>query len=118
MRSKKGWTFSAHMSLIRAGVRTAWFRWPARVEALEAAKEPYTGLNKRLKWVYRCNICSELFQLKLVQVDHIEMVGKLDSYEALPEFCNNLFCSVSNLRVLCKPCHKKVTAEQRKRGWK
>jgi hypothetical protein len=51
---------------------------------------------------YRCNMCKQLFSSKQVQVDHIKEVGKFVDWNS---FIRRLFCSISNLQVLCVKCH-------------
>ena len=77
------------------------------------AQRPYKGLDKRTKWEYTCADCNEWFKTKEVEVDHIVPAGSLKDYSDLAGFCERLFCEADNLRVLCKPCHKKRTDEER-----
>jgi len=51
-----------------------------------------------------------------VEVDHIIPAGKLQTYSDLPDFVKRLFTSIDNLRVLCKPCHKVVTQEEKNKN--
>lgn len=61
----------------------------------------------------RCAHCKKA--VKKLQVDHIIPVGPTPgSKNATPDitwdgFINRLFCDVSNLQALCKPCHKVKT---------
>jgi hypothetical protein len=87
------------------------FSWPPRYEALNSARRTVTG--KRHKYEYQCNMCEKWFKQKEVEVDHIESIGTLRQYEDLPTFVERLFVSVDELRVVCKPCHKKRTKEER-----
>ena len=47
--------------------------------------------------------------MSIVEVDHIEACGSLKGPEDLAGFVTRLFCEADNLRVLCRPCHKKIT---------
>jgi len=82
---------------------------------MDKAKHPYTGKDKRTKWVYKCNGCKGLFKSTEVQVDHIKPAGTLKDYSDLPAFVQNLFCEEDNLQVLCKECHDTKTKEERKK---
>lgn len=93
------------MVWLRSGLRKISRRYPPIYEALNNAKVPYTGDNKRKKWLYRCADCQQLFDGKQVAVDHIIPAGTLLSFNDLPSFCANLFCGADGLQTLCKECH-------------
>lgn len=82
-------------ALIRSALRKIWLWSAERKECLKLAKVK--------KGKYRCNNCKKLFGLKEVQVDHIDPIGKFIDWNTLIE---RMFCPVSNLQCLCKPCHK------------
>jgi len=66
---------------------------------------------------YVCNVCRNTFSQKDIQVDHINPVipiGKCIDDLDYNELVENIFCDISNLQVLCKPCHKIKTAKERK----
>lgn len=89
-------------------------RWPPVYEALNAAKRPYEGPNKRQKFEYQCAGCGGWFIRKAVQVDHIVPTGSLKSYEDLPGFVERLFVGVEGLQILCiDTCHAAKTAQER-----
>lgn len=108
-------TESQHMTKLRWALRkmTA-YAWKPISAVRKAAQRGYgtvlsKGKVKRLP-VYQCAICGDISAK--VQVDHINPAGSLKSYADLPAFCERLFCEdISQLRVLCAPCHKKVTLE-------
>lgn len=107
------WTSAKYFGFIRSALRRAWMKFPTRYQALNDAKRPYGGKDKRTKWEYQCNHCSKWFKTKEVQVDHIVPAGTLKSYEHLPAFVEKLFCEKANLQILCKPCHEIKTKEER-----
>jgi len=99
-------TESAYLAWIRSALRSKSLRWPPRSEALELARRPYKGPNKRQKWEYQCAICGEWHNAKNVIVDHHPVAaGSILSVEDIGPFANNLYCEVDNLRVLDKVCH-------------
>jgi hypothetical protein len=54
-----------------------------------------------------------LFASKDVSVDHFPIeAGSILSVDDIGQFCNNLYCEVDNLRVLCDPCHATHTLSQ------
>lgn len=103
------WSRAKFWAFIRSGLRAKWSRWPPRFEVLAAAKRPYVGDNKNQKWEYQCSVCKQYHLQKNVEVDHMISAGSLKSWEDLPGFAERLFCEVDKLRVVCKPCHKLIT---------
>ena len=114
-RAGETWTESRYWTFIRSALRQAWSKYPVKYQVLNNNRRPFTGEDKRTKWEYQCAECGEWFKAKEVQVDHIESAGSLKSYEDLPDFVRRLFCEADNLQVMCKPCHKTKTQEERKR---
>lgn len=98
-------------SFIRSGLRSKWMRWPPRYVAKANVKRTVKG--KRHKSEFQCAECSKWFKDGEVQIDHIEGCGSLKSFDDLPQFVEKLFCESDGLQVLCKPCHKIKTAEER-----
>jgi len=98
---------------LRSQLRRISMKWKPRSDALNNAKKPYTGENKRRKWQYQCSECNGWYAGKEVQVDHIIPCGQLTDYEDLPGFVERLFCDADGLQVVCKSCHQDKTNEQR-----
>jgi hypothetical protein len=69
---------------------------------------------KRHKYEYKCSKCKKWFKAKEVEVDHKKPCGALKDYKDLPAFTKRMFVGVKKLRVVCKPCHKIITNEERK----
>lgn len=109
-----GWTHSRLITFIRSNLRRSWAKFPNKFKAMDAASRPYKGTDKRRKKEYQCSECKKWFKQKEVQVDHINPAGTFTELDDLPQFCANLFCGLDNLQVLCKDCHLKKTALERK----
>ena len=94
--SKKSW--NPHAYLVSAA-RKVW-RWcPEKKEASRKAEDA-TGENRR------CAKCGKMFPRKMTQMDHIVAVGKQPTtWEQYPDYYRRLFCPVTNIQCLCKPCH-------------
>lgn len=121
----KPWVLQA---AVFSALRRIFRRSPMYNQALKQAKREVriTGKTKdnirRIK--FKCAICGELFDKKEVDCDHVKPVIPLEGLpilNGLPD-CNvyiaRLFCSVDNLQVLCKQCHKvksKQENQERKR---
>lgn len=103
-------TESAYLAWIRSALRSKSLRWPPRAHALELARRPYKGPNKRQKWEYLCVLCTKWHNAKTVIVDHHPVAaGSILSVADIGPFANNLYCEVDNLRVLCDTCHLRHT---------
>jgi hypothetical protein len=110
-RAGETMTEAAFWSFIRSGLRSKSQRWPPRYQVLADAKKSVKG--KRHRFEYQCAECTKWFKQKEVEVDHIEPCGSLKSFDDLPQFVERLFCEKDKLRVVCKPCHKAITAAER-----
>lgn len=104
-----------YLAWIRSALRSKWLRWPCRAEAIVAARRPYKGPNKLQKYECQCAMCKEWFKQKEIEVDHYPHdAGSILSVDDIGPFVNRLYCETTNLRVLCKPCHKVYTLSQSK----
>lgn len=96
---------NAFFSMIRSALRNrSRFWYPIKV-CRERARIPYTGINRRRKWMYKCEICSGIFPAEKTVVHHSVSCGSLSSFENIPSFTKNLFCNSSLLQLLCTECH-------------
>ena len=102
-------TESSFWSFIRSTLRQKSRFWRPVSQVRMEARRPYVGPNKRQKFEYQCCICKNHFPDKEVEVDHIIPCGSLKSGKDLEGFVERLFCEKGGLRLLCKPCHHKIT---------
>ena len=109
------WTTGKFWGFVRGHLRRMFMRWPPKYQALEDAKRDFAGKGRQ-KFEYQCASCKEWFKQKDVDVDHIEPAGSLLSFDDLPMFVNKLLPPKEGLQVLCKPCHKLKTKEERSNG--
>lgn len=102
------WTTARFFGFLRSALRNAYNKYPPKYEALKNAEVGRMVNKKTGKMAkhYQCASCRGSFPAKEVQVDHIIDAGTLRSFEDLPAFARNLFCSAKGLQVLCKNCHK------------
>ena len=108
-RAGATWTESRYFQFIRTALRGAFSRYPVKYQVLKEAKRGSKPVQ------YECAVCSQLFKAKEVNVDHIVPAGSLKCYADLPAFVERMFCEKEGMQVLCKPCHKTKTAEERKK---
>lgn len=115
------WTEGRRNSFITSVIRRGFTRWPAKFEVLNNAKKGKKINDKtgRLAEHYECNVCHQEFTNKDVEVDHITPVVSVSGWHSWDNFIDSLFCSISNLQVICKTCHKqksKIENEERKKN--
>jgi 5-methylcytosine-specific restriction endonuclease McrA len=111
------WTEARFRAFIISALRAYMKRFPPKWKALKAASIGRI-INKRsgrLAEHYKCAGCTDNFVARDVQVDHIEpVVSPQEGFQDWWTYMNRLYCEAENLQVLCKPCHKQKTAEERK----
>ena len=110
------WTDSRFRSFVTSALRAASRRWPPKFKAL---KEAFVGrkINKKtgkLAMHYKCAKCKKHFVAADVQVDHVlPVVDPKVGFVGWDSFIDRIFCEIENLQVLCKPCHKVKTEEEK-----
>ena len=112
------WTYARFHSFVASTLRSGSRRWPPKFTCLNEAKteKKINVKTGRLAQHYRCASCQQEFTNKDVQVDHIEpVVDPTKGFESWDKFVHGLFCEQDNLQVLCKPCHKEKSLEEKKK---
>jgi 5-methylcytosine-specific restriction endonuclease McrA len=110
------WTDARFRSFVTSALRAASRRWPPKFKAL---KEAFVGrkTNKKtgkLAMHYKCAKCKKHFVATDVQVDHVlPVVDPKVGFIGWDSFIDRIFCEIENLQVLCKPCHKVKTEEEK-----
>lgn len=109
-------TEAGYWGAMRSGLRRLYRFWKPALEALKRARVPNRGPRGR-KWGYICADCAGVFVRKGVQIDHVEPVGRLLSYDDLPGFVRRLTPEDPNaFKVRCLSCHQKKTNSERTSG--
>ena len=110
-------------NLIKGAIRRVFSRSELRKQAIDASRvEGYTDPNRPrvTKWS-KCPECKQMTPTYLMEVDHVKPVVELDStLEEMTwdELVNKIWCDITNLVAICKPCHKiksKAEAKERRR---
>ena len=108
-------TESAYFSKIRSTLRGGFRYWKPMQLALKKASRPSQSKNKRLKTEYKCAHCKKWYARKSVQIDHLIPCGSLKNWDDVVPFIQRMTIEdVDGFQVLCKPCHKVKTSEERK----
>lgn len=110
-RNNGRWTEAKFFSFIRGSLRSALMKWGPKQIAKERNRKVVTG--KTYRFEYTCAECLKGFPDKEVQVDHIIPCGSLKTYDDLPGFVERAFCEADGFQILCRPCHKVKTYEER-----
>lgn len=116
IRNGKQWTEARFRSFIISALRAASRRWGQKYAALDVAfterkTNKKTGL---LAKHFRCASCSNEFIATDVQVDHIHpVVDPKKGFNTWDEYIDRMFCEVDGYQVLCKPCHKTKTDQEK-----
>lgn len=96
---------------VRSALRDIYRYSPMRREAIKAVMFKHPGFSGGPGFV--CPICEVDWPGAMADVDHITACGSLLCAEDLPGFFDRLMNG--KVRVICKLCHKKVTAAQRRK---
>lgn len=89
-------------SFVKHVLRQASLRWPARNDALKAARVE--------RGFYQCATCKDRFKREQVHLDHIEpVVSVKEGYTDLMSWINRLLVDVDGFQVLCEQCHSQKT---------
>jgi hypothetical protein len=108
------WTEAMYFQKIRSSLRTGFRFWLPMMQTLKGASRPSQSSNKRIKTEYQCACCKHWFQRTLVQIDHIEPCGELQKFEDIVPFIQRLTAEgPGSYQILCKPCHKEKTGEEK-----
>ena len=110
------WTEARFKSFVTSALRAASRRWPPKYKAL---KEAFVGRKVnaktgKLAMHYKCAECKKLYVATDVQVDHIKpVVDPKKGFVSWDSFIDRIFCEIENLQVMCKPCHKIKTDQEK-----
>ena len=95
---------------LRSALRLIWSRSSERRAIIKAATCDCAVLPYKH---FHCPICKQPWAIQMAEVDHEPPIGSLDSWEDTVEFMRKMFFGPQ--RAIDKLCHKKKTAEQRRK---
>jgi|TARA_R110000851_G_scaffold142080_1_gene280422 5-methylcytosine-specific restriction endonuclease McrA len=116
VRNGGEWTQARYNSFVASVLRAGSRRWPPKYKATKTAlaKRQVNKKTGHMAYHYKCAACTDLFVADDVQVDHIApVVDPAVGFVDWNTFIERLYCEIAYFQVLCKPCHKLKTAEER-----
>lgn len=116
LRNGGEWTEARFKSFVTSALRAASRRWPPKYKALKEAfvSRKVNAKTGKLAMHYKCAECKQLFVAADVNVDHIKpVVDPKKGFTTWDNFIERMFCEIKNLQVLCKPCHKIKTNQEK-----
>lgn len=116
MRNGGNWTESRFRQFVVGALRQAHKRWRPKYERIEAAfvgkhNNPATG---RMRKMYRCECCQELFPQKDMRADHVEpVVDPETGFVDWNTFIERMFVEFDGYSAICIGCHQVKSAHER-----
>lgn len=93
---------------LRSAIRLIWSRSAERRTYLKKATEIF-GFGPG----FVCPVCKGRWPIQMAEVDHEPPIGTLESWKDTSKFIEKMFFGPQ--RAICKLCHKKKTALQRRK---
>lgn len=94
---------------LRSAIRLIWSRSKERREILKASAVRFQNGPG-----FECPLCNVHWPIQMAEVDHEPPIGPLVSWKDTANFIEKMFFGPQ--RAVCKLCHKKKTASQRKKA--
>lgn len=110
------WTEARFRSFVTSALRAASRRWPPKYKALKNAfvGKKVNAKTGKVAMHYECAECNKHFVAVDVQVDHIDpVVDPKKGFQTWDKFIERMFVEIEKLQVLCKPCHKTKTDQEK-----
>lgn len=94
------------LNVVRSAIRQAWMKSNTKLAYLYMNTIPDMDDSTRTKWLFKCEMCGEMFKLNEVEVDHKQGHNKFTSTEDFVEYFQNiLMVGFDDLQILCKTDH-------------
>ena len=116
-RCNNTWSESQYSSFIKSALRRASTRWKPKYDTKKQArlKQKKMGAKGRMVFFSKCNACKKSYPETTCSVDHIiPIIDPATGFTTWDDVIEKLFCDSNNLQVLCKTCHDKKTAKEKK----
>lgn len=115
-RNSNTWTEARYRSFIKSLLRSGSRKWGPKNKALKNAFTTRKTNKKtgRMAQHFECSHCEKDFPSKDVQVDHIEpVINPHTGFVSWDDTIERMYCEIEGFQVLCKPCHKIKTDEEK-----
>lgn len=89
---------------LRSALRLIWSRSKERREIIQSVNND---------GFFMCPLCVKEHYIQMAEVDHEPPIGTLESWKDTSKFIEKMFYGPQ--RAICKICHKKKTALQRRK---
>jgi hypothetical protein len=101
---------------LRSAIRLIWSRSKERRDILKLAsyKKEFGLETEYSEQVFKCPLCKRELHIQMAEVDHEPPIGTLESWKDTSKFIEKMFFGPQ--RAICKLCHKKKTAAQRRKN--
>lgn len=116
-----GWTHAKTKAFIVSALRSSFRRWPPKQQCINGAyiETKINTATGRMAKHYRCAECQGSFPRTMVEANHIiPVVDPTVGFKDWNTWIERAFVAADGFNCLCKPCHKKFTAEERKKKTK
>lgn len=112
------WSKAKFVAFVKSQLRNGSTKWPPKHKVMLAARKE--------RGVYECAGCHQLVPTTIksskgtgrdrnIFIDHISpIVDPSLGFTTWDDFIYRLYCDSSNLQLLCKECHDKKSAEERR----
>lgn len=98
---------------LRSAIRLIWSRSAERRAILKAITFVDGDFDRKGSPSFRCPLCERVWPIQMAEVDHEPPIGTLESWKDASQFIEKMFFGPQ--RAICKLCHKKKTAMQRRK---
>ena len=112
------WTEARFRNFIISSMRVATLRWSPKHKCVD---DVFTGMGinpksgRRVK-LFKCPECELNYQRKDMRADHVDpVVCPENGFTTWDEYIERMFVEADGFKAICVKCHKKKTAEERKR---
>lgn len=103
------------LNVVRGAIRSAWMKSDTKLAYLYMNTIPDMDDSTRTKWLWKCEICGNLFKLSDVEVDHKAGNHSFTKVEDFPDYFENiLMVGFDDLQILCKEDHAIKTLSEAK----
>ncbi len=95
---------------LRSAIRLIWSRSAERRAIIKQVEYKDIATGEKM---FVCPLCNRPLPIQMAEVDHEPALGSFDNWRDVESFIDRMFYGPQ--RTVCKNCHKRKTAEQRRK---